>query len=145
MNTQKEPQNESQNALEFVTIGLKLKLAALWASFMFLYIYVDYFHLYMPGMLEDLLAGRVFTFDISQVFLLIVMVLVAIPAFMIFLSVAMPNKVNRLVNPIVAAIYIPYMLFNLVGEAWAHMYFAAAVEVAHLILIIWYARKLPTS
>jgi len=139
MNTQNEP----QNTLEYITIGLKLKLAALWTSFMFLYIYVDYFHLYMPGMLEDLLAGKVFTFDISQVFLLIVMVLVAIPAFMIFLSVALPNKVNRWVNPIVAAIYIPYMLFNLVGEAWAHMYFAAAVEVAHLILIIWYARKLP--
>ncbi len=140
MNKQNEPQN---GPLEYITIGLKLKLAALWASFMFLYIYVDYFHLYMPGMLDDLLAGKVFTFDISQVFLLIVMVLVAIPAFMIFLSVAMPNKVNRWVNPIVAAIYIPYMLFNLVGEAWAHMYFAAAVEVAHLILIIWYARKLP--
>lgn len=140
MNTQKEPQN---GPLEYVTIGLKLKLAALWASFMFLYIYVDFFHLYMPGMLDDLLAGKVFTFDISQVFLLIVMVLVAIPAFMIFLSVAMPNKVNRWVNPIVAAIYIPYMLFNLVGEAWAHMYFAAALEVVHLILIIWFARKLP--
>jgi hypothetical protein len=139
MNTQKEP----QNAPETITLSLKLKLAALWTSFMFLYIYVDYFHLYMPGMLEDLLAGRVFTFDISQVFLLIVMVLVAIPAFMIFLSVAMPNKVNRWVNPIVAAIYIPYMLFNLVGVAWAHMYFAAAVEVVHLILIIMYARKLP--
>ncbi len=143
MNTQKEPQNGPQNALEYVTISLKLKLAALWASFMFLYIYVDYFHLYMPGMLEDLLAGKVFTFDISQVFLLIVMVLVAIPAFMIFLSIALPNKVNRMVNTIVAAVYIPYMLFNLVGVAWAHMYFAAAVEVVHLILIIRYARKLP--
>ena len=140
MNTQNTP----QNALEYITIGLKMKLAALWASFMFLYIYVDYFHLYMPGMLEDLLAGKVFTFDISQIFLLIVMILVAIPAFMIFLSVAMPNKVNRWVNPIIAAVYIPYMLFNLVGEAWSHMYFAAAVEVAHLILIIWYARKLPS-
>ncbi len=139
MNTQKEP----QNTLEFITINLKLKLAALWASFMFLYIYVDYFHLYMPGMLQDLLDGKVFTFDISQVFLLIVMVLVAIPALMIFLSVALPNSVNRLVNPIIAAVYIPYMLFNLVGVAWPHMYFAAAVEVIQLILIIKYARKLP--
>ena len=78
-------QNEPQTTLEHITINLKLKLAALWASFMFLYIYVDYFHLYMPNMIADLLAGKVFTFDISQVFLLIVMVLVAIPAFMIFL------------------------------------------------------------
>lgn len=135
-------QETHQNATETITLSLKMKLAALWASFMFLYIYVDYFHLYMPGMLADLLAGRVFTFDISKVFLLIVMILVAIPAFMIFLSVALPNKLNRWVNPIVAAIYIPYMLFNLVGEAWPHMYFAAALEVVHLILIIKYARKL---
>ena len=139
MNTQNTP----QNAQEYITINLKLKLAALWASFMFLYIYVDYFHLFMPGIIEDLIAGKVFTFDISQAFLLIVMVLVAIPAFMIFLSVALPNKVNRWVNPIIAVVFIPYMLFNLVGVAWPHMYFAAALEVAHLILIIRYARKLP--
>lgn len=141
MNTQ----NTSQNAMEYITLNLKLKLATLWASFMFLYIYVDYFHLYMPNSLKDILAGKVYTFDISYVFLLIVMVLVAIPALMIFLSVAMPAKINRLVNPIVAAIYVPYMLFNLVGEAWPHMYFAAAVEVALLCLIIMYARKLPAA
>ena len=112
MNTQNSP----QNALEYNTFNLKLKLAALWTSFMFLYAYVDLFGLYMPGKIKDILEGKVFTFDISQTFLLIVMVLVAIPAFMIFLSVALPNKVNRWVNPIVAAIFIPYMLFNLVGE-----------------------------
>ena len=138
MNTQNSP----QNALEYNTFNLKLKLAALWTSFMFLYAYVDLFGLYMPGKIKDILEGKVFTFDISQTFLLIVMVLVAIPAFMIFLSVALPNKVNRWVNPIVAAIFIPYMLFNLVGETWPHMYFAAALEVVHLILIIRYARKL---
>lgn len=141
MNTQNAP----QTTVEYITVTLKLKLATLWASFMFLYIYVDYFHLYMPGSLKDILAGKVYTFDISYVFLLIVMILVAIPAFMIFLSVALPNKVNRWVNPILAAVYIPYMLFNLAGEAWPHMYFAAAVEVALLCLIIWYARKLPSS
>lgn len=139
MNTQNEP----QNALEYITISLKLKLAALWTSFMFLYAYVDLFGLYMPGKIKDILEGKVFTFDISQTFLLVVMVLVAIPAFMIFLSVALPNKVNRWVNTIIPLVFIPYMLFNLVGVAWAHMYFAAALEVVHLVLIIWYARKLP--
>ena len=97
----------------------------------------------MPNALSDMLAGKVFTFDVSQTFLLIVMILVAIPAFMIFLSVAMPNRINRWVNPIVAVIFIPYMLFNLAGVAWMHMYFAAALEVVHLVLIAYYARKLP--
>lgn len=139
MNSKKVP----QKALEDIKINVKLKLAAIWASFMFFYIYVDYFHLYMPGSVEDILAGKVFTFDISYVFLLIVMIGVAIPSLMIFLSVALPANVNRWTNIIVAAIYIPYMLFNLAGVAWAHMYFAAAVEVALLLLIIGYAWKWP--
>lgn len=139
MNSQKAP----LHALEDIQVNVKLKLAAIWTSFMFFYIYVDYFHLYMPGSVEDILAGKVFTFDISYIFLLIVMIGVAIPSLMIFLSVALPANVNRWTNIIVAAIYIPYMLFNLAGVAWAHMYFAAAVEVALLLLIIGYAWKWP--
>jgi hypothetical protein len=36
---------------------VQAKLAAAWTSFMFLYIYVDYFHLYKPGVIDDLRAG----------------------------------------------------------------------------------------
>ncbi len=133
----------SQNTLEDIQVSVKLKLATLWASFMFLYIYVDYFHLYMPGSLSDILAGKVFIFDISYVFLMIAMFFVAIPALMIFLSVALTAKINRRANIIIAVFYIPYMLFNLAGEAWLHMYFAAAIEVVLLCLIIRYAWKWP--
>ena len=133
----------TQKPLEDIKVNIKLKLATLWASFMFLYIYVDYFHLYMPGSIEDILAGKVFVFDISYVFLLIAMIFVAIPTLMIFLSVVLPAKVNRWTNIIVATVFIPYMLFNLAGEAWVHMYFAAALEVVLLCLIIRYAWKWP--
>lgn len=139
MNSQKVP----QKALEDIKLNVKLKLAALWASFMFLYIYVDYFHLYMPGALEDMLAGKVFVFEITQAFLLVVLVTVTIPALMIFLSVALPAKVNRWTNIIVATVYIPYTLFNLVGEAWMHMVFGAIVEVVLLVLVIGYSWKWP--
>jgi len=127
--------------LEDIKLNVKLKLAALWASFMFLYIYVDYFHLYMPGSVQDILAGKMYVFDITQTALLIGLVSVTIPALMIFLSVALSAKVNRWVNIIIAAVYIPYTLFNLVGEAWMHMVFGAVVEVAILLLIISYAWK----
>lgn len=139
MNSQKVP----QKALEDIKLNVKLKLAALWASFMFLYIYVDYFHLYMPGALEDMLAGKVFVFEITQAFLLVVLATVTIPALMIFLSVALPAKVNRRTNIIVATVYIPYTLFNLVGEAWMHMVFGAIAEVVLLLQVIWYAWKWP--
>lgn len=137
MNTQKTP----QNAQEDIKVSLKLKLATLWVSLMFLYIYVDYFHLYMPGKIADIQTERVFEFDITQGFLLVALVSMKIPALMIFLSVALPAKVNRWVNIIIAAVYIPFTLFNLAGEAWWHMYFAAAVEIVLLCLIIRYAYK----
>ena len=141
MNTQKKPQNE----LEEIKVSLNLKLAALWACFMFLYIYVDYFHLYMPGSLKEMLAGKVFVFDITQVFLFTALVSMTIPAVMIFFSVVLPAKVNRRANIIIAAVYIPYTLFNLAGEAWTHMVFGAVVEVVLLCLIIRYAWKWPRT
>lgn len=141
MNAQKAP----QNGLEDVKVNLKVKLAAMWTSFMFLYVYVDFFGLYMPKKIDDILQGKVFEFDITQEFLLIVLVLVAIPTLMIFLSVALPAKVNRWTNIIVATLLIPYMLFNLAGEAWPHMIFGAAVEVILLLLIIRYTWQWPRT
>jgi hypothetical protein len=135
MNAQKTPQNVLED------IRINMKLAALWASFMFLYIYVDYFHLLMAGSIEDILAGKVFVFEITQVFLLAGLASVTIPALMIFLSVALSAKVNRWTNIIVALVYIPFTLFNLAGEAWMHMVFGAVVEVVLLLLVIRYAWK----
>lgn len=124
-------------------VSLNVKLAALWASFMFFYIYVDYFHLYMPNKLEELIKRRVFEFDITQGFVLIALVSVTIPALMIFLSVALPAKINRWINISIAVVYIPFTLFNLAGEAWLHMVYGAVVEIILLCLIIRYAYKWP--
>ena len=134
-------QKTPQNGLEEIRVNMKL--AALWASMMFFYIYVDYFGLHMPGHLQNILAGKVFVFDITPVFLLTALVLTTIPALMIFLSVALPAKVNRWTNIIVAAVWIPYTLFNLVGEFWMHMVYGAVVEVILQLLIIRYAWKWP--
>jgi hypothetical protein len=135
MNTKKL----SQHALEDIKVSLKVKLAALWTGFMFLYIYVDYFALYMPGKIADIGQGKVFVFDITQGFLLAALISVTIPALMIFLSVALPAKINRRANIILAVIYIPYTLFNLAGEVWMHMIFGAAAEVILLCMIIYYS------
>ncbi len=133
-----------KKVLDEQKVNVRVKLAALWTSFMGLYIYVDYLHLYMPGSLEDLLAGKAFVFEITQVFVLIALVFIMIPALMIFLSIGLPAKISRWTNIIVATVLILPTLFNLVGEAWIHMMVAAAVEVVLLLLAIWYAWKWPT-
>ena len=43
------------SALTGPPIPVQAKIAAAWTSFMFLYIYVDYFHLYKPGVVHDIL------------------------------------------------------------------------------------------
>ncbi len=131
--------------LEDQRIPVRVKLAAAWTSLMFLIIYIDYFHLLMPGSIEDILAGKVFVFDVTQGFLLAGLAMVGIPALMIFLSVALSAKVNRWTNIIVAAVKIPFILFNLAGVAWMHMVVGAFVEVALLLLIIRYAWKWPRT
>lgn len=138
-------QFKRQGPLEDAKINVRLKLASLWTSFMFLYIYVDYFHLYMPNSLEDMLAGRVFVFDVTQSYLVASLISVMIPALMIFLSVALPAKVNRWAQIVIATIYIPYTLVNLAGEAWVHMMIGAGVEVSLLLLVISYAWKWPRA
>lgn len=138
-------QNTQQHALEEIKVSLKLKLAALWTSFMFLYIYVDYFHLYMPGSLENMIAGKMWEFSVTPAILLAGLASVTIPALMIVLSVGLPARINRWTNIILATVFIPYSLFNLAGEAWPHMLFGAAIEVVLLLLIIRSAWKWPRS
>lgn len=134
----------AQNSLEDITVHFRRKLSALWTTLMFLYLYVDYFALYMPGKIEHILKDKVFVFEITQGFLLGALVSMSIPALMISLSITLSAKASRWANILVAAVYIPYTLFNLAGEAWMHMVFGAVVEVILLGLIIWYAWKWPS-
>lgn len=140
MNTKDATEN-----MEDVKMSVKLKLASLWTSLMFFIIYLDYFHLYMPGKLDEILKGKVFVYDVSQAFLLVALGIIGLPALMIFLSVTLRPKVNRWINVIVAAINMPLILFNLAGEAWIHMVFGAAIQMVLLCLILRYAWKWPRA
>jgi len=131
--------------MEDVKMSVKLKLASLWTSLMFFIIYLDYFHLYMPGKLDEILKGKVFVYDVSQAFLLVALGIIGLPALMIFLSVTLRPKVNRWINVIVATINMPLILFNLAGEAWIHMVFGAAIQMVLLCLILRYAWKWPRA
>ncbi len=118
---------------------VQAKLAAAWTSVMFLYIYVDYFHLYKPGVIDNLRAGVVFKFDISPTLLTIMLASVAIPALMVMLSMTLPARVNRAANLVVASLYIPYSVFNAAGESWDWAFFyglSIGLEVLLLAFIV---------
>ncbi|GAB1824300.1 DUF6326 family protein [Herbidospora sp. RD11066] len=109
---------ETLRPLDNPPVPVQAKLAAAWTSFMFLYIYVDYFHLHKPGVIDNLRAGIVFEFDISSTLLTMMLASVAIPALMVMLSMTLPARVNRTTNLVVASVYIPYSVINAAGETW---------------------------
>jgi hypothetical protein len=116
---------------------VQAKLAAAWTSLMFLYIYMDYFHLYKPGTIRDILEGRVFKFDISQPLLIVFLTIVAVPGLMIVLSVILPARANRVINLVVAAIDIPLAAFELAGGSWLFFYgLGVGLEVLLLVFIL---------
>ncbi len=125
------------STLQDPRIPVQAKLAAAWTSFMFLYIYVDYFHLYKPGAIDDILVGVVWEFDVSQALLTGMLALVAIPSVMILLSTTLPARVNRAANLVMASLYIPVSIFNALGESWTYFYgLSIGLEVAILALIL---------
>jgi hypothetical protein len=127
----------SQSALEDLRMPVQAKLAAAWTSFMFLYIYVDYFALYKPGTIDDILGGAVFEFDISQTLLTAFLTLIAIPILMVMLSMMLPARANRTINLVVASLYIPVSMFNAVGESWTYFYgLSIGLEVLLLAFIL---------
>ena len=138
--------SEKKNAtiLEDVKVNIKIKLSALWVTVMFIYLYVDVFGFFKPGVIEDAIAGKVWTFQITQVWLLGVIILMTIPSLMVFLSLVLPVKANRWTNIIVSILYIVVTLGMTIGESYAFYIFGSIVETVLLLLIVVYAWKWPT-
>lgn len=130
---------ETPNLLDNPPIPVQAKLAAAWTTFMFLYIYVDFFNLYKPGVVEGILNGLVWRFDVSSTLLTIMLASVAIPALMVMLSMTLPARVNRATNLVVATLYIPYSMFNAAGASWEWAFFyglSIGLEVLLLTFIL---------
>lgn len=127
-------------------ISVRVKLAATWTSFMFLYAYVDILNFFTPGVVREILDGRVFEFDLSQTFSTSALALVAVPILMVVLSVTLPARASRLANLGMAALYVPVTAFNGVGESWVLFYgLGIALELALLALVVRYAWTWPRS
>lgn len=129
--------------LEDAPVPVRLKLSALWATVMFLYVYVDIFGFYEPGTIDDILVGRVWEFDISQGWALGALMLMTIPSLMVFLSLVLPAGVTRWANLVVGSLFVLVTIGNPVGETWAYYWLGAVVETALLLLVVRYAWTWP--
>lgn len=126
-------------ALDDPKINVKLKLAALWASLMFCYVYGDYFGLYAPGKLAGMLAGKMEPLGtVTQDMLLGTSAMMAVPALMVCLSLLLRPAISRWANVVLGLLYAAIMLLTMPG-AWQFYLFLGAIEVLLSIAIVWTA------
>jgi len=130
-------------ALEDTRVPVRFKLAALWTSLMFCYVYCDYFQLYVPGKLQDMLNGEMTLGAVTQGMLVGTAALMAVPSLMIFLSIVLPAVLSRWLNVGAGLFYATIMLLILVNGAWAFYMLFATIEIILTLLVVWYAWRWP--
>jgi Family of unknown function (DUF6326) len=130
------------SAFEDFKVHVRFKLFALWSSVMFFYIYGDYFELYQPGKLQEIIAGTMPFGAISQGALLGMAAVMIIPSLMPFLSVVLPAGASRWMNIVFGAVYSVIMMLVIRG-GWHYYVLFGLIEITLTVLIIWYAWTWP--
>lgn len=125
--------------LEDFKVPVKLKLAALWTSVMFCYIYNDYFSMYVPGTLKSMLDG-----PITQGLLLGYMAMTVGACLMPVLSLLLKPVLSRWFNIVLGLAYTAILIFLMPGT-WLFYQAMTVIEVVLQLLAVWYAWRWPRS
>ncbi len=139
-----DSKSKNSDILEDFKINTKIRLSFLWTAVTLCYLYGDYFELYIPGKVKGLLDNTNLLDNPQK--LLTASFVLAIPAVMVFLSVILKAKINRLLNIILGLIYTGIMLLIAVTSLthWRMFYvFLALLESLITSMIVYYAWTWP--
>lgn len=128
-------------------INVKLKLAFLWTSLMFLYIYADYFRLMTPGKLEKMMELQTPMGPTTPSLLVIFSAILILPAVMIFLCIFLRPQINKWMNVFIAFLYAGIsilIIISSISSEWQTFFVLFNfVELMVLAIIIAQALKWP--
>ena len=120
-----------------------VKLSLLWAALMSLYIYNDYFSMYLPGTIEDMAAGQIGPLGAATDGILIgVALTLAIPALMIALSSLLPPVISRWSNVVFGVLYTLIEILTFIGSRPFYQ-LVVAFEILVTVTVIWTALRWP--
>jgi len=132
----------AETKFEPATVNVRTKISALWTSMLFVFAYVDLFSLYRPDFRAELEAAEIGGFTVNQSFLLGTTAYVVIPSLMVFSTLVLQPRLNRVANIVLGIVYIVTIVIGAVGE-WSYYIFGSVVEVALLAAIVYYAWTWP--
>lgn len=119
----------------------KTILSTLWIFLAVNYIYCDHLENMNPGVMNELLTGKVGAIQVTPEFLLTAAIILEIPFAMIVLSRVLKYGANRWANIIAGMIMTAIQIGTMgMGNAPSLAYlFYSAIEVACNLFIVWYA------
>lgn len=119
-------------------INSKILISGLWTSVMFLYIYGDYFELYVPNKVEGLLNGN--NLLNTPYKLLWATLLLATPSVMIALTLMLKPSLNRILNISVASFLGLFTFFVGISSftEWRIFYVFMAFTESFITFVIVY-------
>lgn len=120
--------------------NVKLKLSVLWIARMLVGLQGDVLRYMQPGMLQDIIDENLLM-PVTNDTLAMMAVMMMIPIFMVFLSIELPYKYNRLANIIIAIVFV---VIDATGFIIARPIYENILGVGYVIfcvLIVWYAWK----
>ena len=115
----------------------RIKLSALWTALILTYLLGDVLRIFSG----DFSAGEIGSMQISEGMYLGLAILMVIPVLMVFLSLTLPEKVNRWANIILAIFFFIFNLIGLPTYPSAYDQFLIVVGLGFNILTVWYAWK----
>ena len=133
------------SGFEDLKVNTKIKLSGLWAATTFCYIYGDYFELYLPGKLTNMLQGKMPPLGaVTQGVLLGTSIMMAIPSLMVFLSLVFKPSINRWVNITFGMLFTAIMALAIQGT-WSFYKLFGFVEIMLTLTIVWTSWKWPRN
>ena len=132
----------AETKLEPANVNVRIKIAALWTSMLFLFAYVDLFSLYRPDFRAELEAGQIGGLTVDGSFLVGTTAYVAIPSVMVFCALILRPRSNRIINIALSTIYAVTIIVAALGE-WTYYVVGSAIEVGLLATIAYYAWTWP--
>jgi len=132
MNIREVTKNTSNKSM----IDVRLKISALWIVYMFIYIYTDYYKMYIPGKINEMNSGFYDEIQITQLTLLTFSAITIIPALMIFLTLIIKENVNRWLNIIIGLLHIGVGIVAIIDFTWPFWIFYNSLLICVATLIV---------
>lgn len=128
----------TKRQLQDTPVNIKVVISGLWVTMLMVFAYVDIFGFFRTDILESALDGTVASTGIAvtQAFLTGALVYILLPSLMVYPSLVLKPRLNRMANIVLPILYAVSIGIGCIDETWVYHLLGSAVEIVLLLVIV---------